>query len=319
MQYFLNIPQITLDEYTTLDTSHASILYFMRQFIGEPKIESHKENGKIWFWFATQHIINELPLLRITCKTTITRKINQILETNLIERKVDCNKTYYSFTEKFFELWRGSSLEVTQNCATLSCDNASLGHAKLHDNQYTNINIPNQSIYTKECFDRFWKAYPNAKEEHRQAALVYFVQKQLHIYAPQILKAVEHYKTTQKVKDNYIYNPAKFLREIYPSYVHGVPDETIETSKTPKKFRDEAASLLEKVAWLGEQWDEIGAEARMAIEQSNGAVVTQEGVDLFGEKEIEVIRQAGGVEQLVYSHLASKTKEQLERLMQNDS
>lgn len=316
MQYFLNIPQITLAEYLTLDTSHASILFFMRQFIGEPKIESHEEDGKTWFWFATQHIIDELPILRISSKRTIQRKITEILEAELLERKVDCNKTYYSFTEKFFELWRGEPLEVRQKCRTMSDKDVALGATEMSHNHNTNINIPNQSIYTKECFDRFWKAYPNAKEEHRQAALVYFVQKQLHIYAPQILKAVEHYKTIQAVKDNYIYNPAKFLREIYPSYVHGVPDETIENGKTPKKFRDEAAALLKKVAWLGEQWDEIGAEARMAIEQSNGAVVTQEGVDLFGEKEIEVIRQAGGVEQLVYSHLTSKTKEQLERLMQ---
>lgn len=317
MQYFISIPQVTLADYKTLDTSHASILYFMRQFIGEPKIESHEEDGKIWFWFATQHIIDELPLLRITCKTTITRKINQILETKLIERKVDCNKTYYHFTEKFFELWRGSSLEVTQNCATLSCDNASLGHAKLHDNQNTNINIPNQSIYIKECFDRFWQAYPNALEEHRQSALTYFVQKQLHIYAPQILKAVENYKTIQKVKDGFAYSPVRFLREIYPSYVNGVPTDNDENVKSSKKFRDEAVTLLEKIAWLGEMWEELGEEAKASIEQSNGAVVTQEGEDVFSSKEVEVIRQAGGVEQLVYSHLTSKTKEQLERLMEN--
>lgn len=316
MQYFLHIPQITLAEYLTLDTSHASILYFMRQFIGEPNIESHEENGKTWFWFAAQHIIDELPLLRISSKRTIQRKITEIIEAELLERKIDCNKTYYSFTEKFFELWRGDTLEVRQKCRTMSDKDVALGATEMSHNQNTNINIPNQSIYIKECFDRFWQAYPNAQEEHRQSALTYFVQKQLHIYAPQILKAVENYKTIQKVKDGFIFNPARFLKEVYPAYVHGVPEETVENVKSSKKFRDEAVALLEKIAWLGEMWDGLGGEAKASIEQSNGAVVSQEGADVFSAKEVEVIRQAGGVEQLVYSHLTSKTKEQLERLME---
>ncbi len=317
MQYFISIPQVTLADYKTLDTSHASILYFMRQFIGEPNIESHEEDGKIWFWFATQHIIDELPLLRISSKRTIQRKITEIIEAKLLERKVDCNKTYYHFTEKFFELWRGDPLEVRQKCRTMSDNSVAPSATEMSHNHNTNINIPNQSIYIKECFDRFWQAYPNALEEHRQSALTYFVQKQLHIYAPQILKAVENYKSIQKVKDGFPYSPVRFLREIYPSYVNGVPTDNGENVKSSKKFRDEAVTLLEKIAWLGEMWEELGEEAKASIEQSNGAVVTQEGEDVFSSKEVEVIRQAGGVEQLVYSHLTSKTKEQLERLMEN--
>ena len=314
MEFFVTIPQITLEKYQTLDITHGAILYFMRQFIGNPSIERHEEEGKWWYWFATQHIIAELPMLRITNKTTIIRKINQIIEEKLLERKVECNKTYYFFTEAFFDIFKNSNTEVLQNCNTRCGENASLGVAKMQHNHNTNINIPkSENIYMREAFNTFWNIYPNAKEEHRSSALAFFAKNNLHVHILQILKATDHYADSEKVKNGFIYNPAKFLESVYPSYVQGNPEQPHVL--TPQKFRNETVVLCEKMAWLDEKWGGLEDEAKRAIIQSDGSILTKEGADVFNESEINAINKAGGIETVLYSYLTRSTKEQLERLL----
>lgn len=314
MQYFLSIPQITLAKYETLDISHACILYFMKQFASEEQIEKHTEEGKTWYWFSTQYIIDELPMLRINSKRTIQRKINEILETLLLERKVDCNKTYYSFTQAFYEIYRGDTTEVRQKCRTMYDNSDALGATKMSHNHNTNINIPkSENIFIREAFDKFWSIYPRAKEEHRASALAYFSQNNLHIHILNILKATENYAQSTRAQNGYVYNPQKFLQTVYPSYVQGNPEE--KTTLPSQKIRDEAAALCEKMAWLSERWDGLDEEVRLATIQSDGEVIVREGVELFTPREHQVIQKAGGIEGVLYSYLTKSTQEQLERLL----
>jgi len=286
----------------------------MRQFASEEQIERHEEDGKWWYWFATQHIIDELPILRINSKRTIQRKINEIIEALLLERKVDCNKTFYHFTPSFYEIYRGESTEVRQKCRTMYDNPDALGATKMSDNHNTNINIPkSENIYTREAFDKFWSLYPQAKEEHRSSALAFFAKNNLQAHILSILKATEHYAQTQKAQNGFIYNPTKFLESVYPSYVQGNVQE--KTALPSQKFRNETLALCEKMAWLDERWGGLDAESKRAIVQSDGEIITKEGEPLFTLGEFSALRKAGGIEAVLYSYLTRSTKEQLERLL----
>lgn len=106
MQYYVNMPQGQLNKYTTLDSSHGTILSFMKQFQDSPKVKTLEKNGKTWYWISSGLIIKEMPLLRLISKRSIQRKVDAILKAGLIERIIENNnQTFYAFTRSFEILW----------------------------------------------------------------------------------------------------------------------------------------------------------------------------------------------------------------------
>ncbi len=315
MQYSLTINQLLIhNKYPTLNFQDGAILYFMRQFIGEQSCERFSdEHGKIWYWFANQKIIKELPMLQIKSKSALNRRMSKILELDFIDRFVDCNKTYYSFSENFFKLFRGDEAELKR--FTLPMKSEAPSGAKTLDNQYTNINIPNQNIYIKDTFERFWAMYPAKSDEHKTRTYNFYKANNLQKDIRDILRATEHYITSDRVTDGYILNPTTFLNDSYKEFVKGLPNGHQKTKFESQKFQDEAAKFLTKLEWLNSKWAELGEEQRGVISRSNGEIITTKGEDVFNSKEVEIIRKGGGVEELLQSRLTTSTQEQIQRLM----
>lgn len=106
MQYYIYIPQGHLDRYSTLDVTHGTLLSFMNQFRRSPNVKTIDNDNKTWYWISSGLILKEMPLLRLTTKRSIQRKVEDLLNTGLIERMiVNNNQTFYAFTRSFEILW----------------------------------------------------------------------------------------------------------------------------------------------------------------------------------------------------------------------
>lgn len=313
MQYNIFIPQANLVKFSKLNLEHGAILSFMRQFLESTHIECHEEYGKKWYWFSSQKILDELPILGIKTKRGFRKKFKPILETKLVERKTECNKTHYYFSSDFFELF-SQGKKVPSKTEQLFPTGGNIDS----DNHNTNILLPKSNISIKACFNEFLQAYPLQDKQYEERAFKTFKNKMLYSILPNILKAIDHYKETEKVKQGFIFNPHRFLDEdIYKVYLHGIPKS--EKQKIPKKqqFENEADCLLEKIEWLDNRWSELSAENKYEIYISNGSNIIREGKDFFSAKEVEAIRRAGGMEILLFSYLANSTKEQIVGLFTN--
>lgn len=314
MQYNIYVPQIHVIKFSKLKFDHAAILYFMRQFLDSDNIEYHEEDGKKWYWFASQKIIDELPLLKIKTKRGLRKKLEPILATKLIERKKECNKTYYYFSKEFFKLY-----SKEPSIPTMSDELFSLNENICSINHNTNIIVPISNIYIKESFFKFWEEYPNTPDEKLVSTAKFFEANKLHTKLSEILQSTSHYKNTRKVKDGYIYSPIRFLEEVYPTYVKGIPNEIKQNIPRNQKFKDKSVEFLEKIEWLHNKWlNNFTQEEKNLIIKTDAEELEVNGTNKFTKQEVEVIRQSGGVEFYMHSsYWCDEIKEKIERLFKN--
>ena len=111
MTAYININQqafveISEEKNINLDTVDASIFSYILQFSNSPKIKKKLIEDKVFYWFSYQKIIDDNPLFRIKCKRNIERRLQKLIDCNILEKKIfeeEGNKTYFHITQEAFE------------------------------------------------------------------------------------------------------------------------------------------------------------------------------------------------------------------------
>jgi len=111
MKYNININQLALTD-TNLDLKDAAILDFLVIMYGvdNPKIKKltieEKGKTKTYVWINFNHLIKEMPLLRIKQKASISLRVKKIEDAGFIKTFLTPDRTmYYRLTKKVNELF----------------------------------------------------------------------------------------------------------------------------------------------------------------------------------------------------------------------
>lgn len=101
MKYIVTINQAAAVKVAPeLDFNDLAILDFIRGFATSGKCESITEGKKTFFWISHTLIMSELPLLHISTKMGIMKRINKLINANLLIKHPNCDalgKTLYAF------------------------------------------------------------------------------------------------------------------------------------------------------------------------------------------------------------------------------
>lgn len=101
MKYIVTINQAAAVKVTPeLDFNDLAILDFIRGFATSGKCESITEGKKTFFWISHTLIMSELPLLHISTKMGMMKRINKLIKANLLIKHPNCDalgKTLYAF------------------------------------------------------------------------------------------------------------------------------------------------------------------------------------------------------------------------------
>lgn len=115
MKYNININQLVLSE-TSLDLSECAILDWLIYFCNSKnhKIESRRKNGYTQIDYAL--LLEELPLLRIKSKGSLTTKIANLEKEGFIEvNRATHQSNYVKLTERVDELFSKLNSSVQNN------------------------------------------------------------------------------------------------------------------------------------------------------------------------------------------------------------
>ena len=99
MQYSININQLVLAK-TTLDSLDSIILAYLIVICDSdaPSIEKNRKNKHTWVNY--NHLLKEMPLLRIKSAGAITPRIKKIKENGFILTQKTGNRLYVELTNK---------------------------------------------------------------------------------------------------------------------------------------------------------------------------------------------------------------------------
>ena len=101
MKYIVTINQAAAVKVSPeLDFNDLAILDFIRGFATSGKCESITEGKKTFFWISHALIMSELPLLHISTKMGMMKRINKLIKANLLIKHPNCDalgKTLYAF------------------------------------------------------------------------------------------------------------------------------------------------------------------------------------------------------------------------------
>lgn len=87
-----------------LDIVDMAIFDFIKDFAHSPKCMKIQTEGGQYFWIAHTKIIEELPILGIGTGAGIIKRINKLIDAELLERHPNCEmmkKTFYRFGKNY--------------------------------------------------------------------------------------------------------------------------------------------------------------------------------------------------------------------------
>lgn len=124
MKYNIYINQkAIIDLGLDLDVIDMSIFDFFNYFSNSSNCVKVFIDGKQYFWISHTKIINDLPIIRINTRQGILKRINKLIEANLIERADgEMQRSYYRFGVNYDSVY---SVTDRQQKAS-STDNESL-------------------------------------------------------------------------------------------------------------------------------------------------------------------------------------------------
>jgi len=114
MKYSININQLVLAKYKNLDVADGAILDFLGHLCGSahPAVVKKRivEKDKTWTWVNLAHLIQEMPLLRVSATSSVSRRLTKIEKEGFLttKRKIH-QKLYVALTPKYDELLRLSN------------------------------------------------------------------------------------------------------------------------------------------------------------------------------------------------------------------
>jgi len=164
MKYNININQkAIIDLNLDLDVVDMAIFDFIKDFSNSNNCTKVLINGKQYFWISHSKVINDLPIIRISTRQGILKRINKLIDAKLIDRADgDIQRSYYCFNENYdkvcFVTERQQPLSLPDNNSCQEPDNN-----RCHN--YNTINN-NTNDNKKVLFSNSnWNSYENLKLE----------------------------------------------------------------------------------------------------------------------------------------------------------
>lgn len=147
MQYTITINQLAVIRLgLKLDVVDMAVFDYIKNFVNSSKCERLHLNGETFFWISHNKIIEDMPILGINTSAGVIKRINKLIDAELIERYPDCDKirrTYYKFGRNYDRMLFISlteSLQPTTNVEGTLNDCQGITHNDCLGNQYTNNN-----------------------------------------------------------------------------------------------------------------------------------------------------------------------------------
>ena len=92
MKFNININQkATIENFTNqLDLSDMAVYSYCRDIISSPSksLKRIVVNEQIYTWINYNHLIREMPLLRLKSKRSLLRRLNTLVKTGLLEKEL---------------------------------------------------------------------------------------------------------------------------------------------------------------------------------------------------------------------------------------
>ena len=107
MQYNISVNQKKFqDHFPALDLIDAAIYDFIRQFMAGGRIKNISHDGKQYYWISYKYIIDSLPIIGITSKRGIYKRMCRLFEHGLLEPHPENQSMAQAFFTKgeFFDV-----------------------------------------------------------------------------------------------------------------------------------------------------------------------------------------------------------------------
>lgn len=152
MKYIISINQkIVIELGLDLDIIDLAIFDFIKSFANTDKCRKITDNGVQYFWISSSYVIEEMPLLGIKSDRGISKRIDNLINSNLIERcpnNQSMQKSYYKFGSMYYELEFATTNESSKHLERKfqATTNESSKDNNISNN---NININRESVEAK--------------------------------------------------------------------------------------------------------------------------------------------------------------------------
>jgi len=185
MKYYVHTNQLVLHTEKKLDFNDAAVLEYIIMMCTSvnKKIVSMRKNNMTWIDY--EYLLAELPMLRITSKSGVSKKIKKLEEAGFIEtEKKEKYRLYVKITEKVDSLaCTTGNARVSKSKRSVRVINNNINNKKKNNHNTKNPNSRVKALDTKQEekfeFDVYIKEMSQHKSRHIQLIAKYFVKKEI--------------------------------------------------------------------------------------------------------------------------------------------
>jgi hypothetical protein len=200
------------------DCVDAVILRWIVDFFNTGKMKHLVYEGKAYVWINYQYVLDSLPLLGITNRRVLARRLDRICESGLMESTIEKSAqgtyTYFRFVEDVLE----SMLQPHGTFESTPTVPKSTPPTRLESTPVDSSirdNSSNTDTNTLCGFDDFWNVWPkHERKSNKQRCMALWRSKKLYECHTEVIAAVERWKLSKQwTKDGgeFIPGPDKWL------------------------------------------------------------------------------------------------------------
>lgn len=158
MKYNISINQYAaVTNGLNLDIVDLAIFDFIKDFANSPKCVKMQTSNGTFFWLSHKLIISELPLLGISTRQGVIKRINKLIDADLIVRADNCvedGKSWYAFGANYHKMIFGEN-EGEGVTKVTPCERSLSGDCKQPFTPPVNNRLQN-NIYNKDNNNKFY-------------------------------------------------------------------------------------------------------------------------------------------------------------------
>ena len=183
MREYISINQKAFSKFKNVDLIDATIFEYIYKFAISNNAEKQLIDNKLFFWVSYQKIIDDNPLIKISDKDTIARRVKKLLNYGLLEKFTDRknnNKTYFNITQFAYEFLINGNIDLPSekseapvskvgNLPSEKSDNSKLYYRELIDKEKRNKKTTTSTSKVIEDYLNLLEKYkPNSKDSLRR-------------------------------------------------------------------------------------------------------------------------------------------------------
>jgi hypothetical protein len=105
MLYVITIPQGNIvAKGFEVDIIDAAIMSYFIQFVHSPRCQKKEHAGKTYFWLSYSALIGNMPLLPLSTKDAVYRRVKKLVECGLLEAHPDnkiAGRSFFAFGPRY--------------------------------------------------------------------------------------------------------------------------------------------------------------------------------------------------------------------------